>query len=474
MAPIRVRFAPSPTGYMHIANVRVALLNWLYARANNGTFILRIEDTDQERLIDSDAKQIQADLQWLGLNYSEGPFFQSQRNTLYQEYLQILIEKNQVYRCFCSHEELENKRALQIATGIPPCYDRTCMQLSRQLSDEKAARGEPFIWRLQLPDALIVFHDSARGTISFDLGLFSDPALTRANGTCTFIFANLVDDIDMRISYVIRGEDHLTNTAIQVHLYRLFNKEVPPFYHLPIMLGSEGKKMSKRDFGSSLKDLQEAGYMCEAVNNYLGIIGLSLDKEILSLDELSKVVPFDTRATTGTVHYDINKFNWINHEWIKKLSLQELAVHIQPFITKAYPSITAQQQAAIDIIIPLLQQELVTLAQVGAKIAFLFSQPVVSHEYIGKELQIDSATLDKINTLLATMVANFESKTITDSFNELTAEAKKQNIPNKILYSYMRYALTGSTSGIGVRDVLRVLERDEIKQRLLHIVHATK
>jgi len=214
MIPIRVRFAPSPTGYMHIANVRVALLNWLYARANNGTFILRIEDTDQERLIDPGAKQIQADLQWLGLNYSEGPFFQSQRNTLYQEYLQILIEQKQVYRCFCSHEQLESKRALQIATGIPPRYDRTCMQLSRQESDERAACGEPFIWRLQLPDALIVFHDSARGTISFDLGLFSDPALTRANGTCTFIFANLVDDIDMRISYVIRGEDHLTNTAI--------------------------------------------------------------------------------------------------------------------------------------------------------------------------------------------------------------------------------------------------------------------
>jgi len=240
------------------------------------------------------------------------------------------------------------------------------------------------------------------------------------------------------------------------------------------MLGSEGKKMSKRDFGASLKDLQEAGYLCEAVNNYLGIIGLSLDKEILTLNELAAIVHFDTRATTGTVHYDINKFNWINHEWIKRLSLQELAAHLQPFIAKAYPVITAQQQTAIDIIIPLLQQELVTLAQVGTKIAFLFSQPVVGHDYISKELQIDSTTLGKINTLLAVMVTNFESKTIVDSFNELTADAKKQAIPNKILYSYMRYALTGSTSGIGVRDLLRVLEIHEIKQRLLHIIHATK
>ena len=272
---VRVRFAPSPTGIMHLGNVRAALINYLFAQKNQGTFVLRIEDTDQERNENIFTQRILDDLAWLGLTYTEGPsksgpyepYFQSERGLIYQDFLKILEAKNLVYRCFCTIEDIEKKRQRQIALKQPPRYDRTCLRLSPELVTIKVAQSTPFIWRFQLPDSSIAVHDLARGVIDFDLKNISDFALTRTNGTFTFMFANFVDDLTMKISHVIRGEDHLTNTAGQAALYAALEVDTPIFWHLPIIVNSEGKKLSKRDFGFSLEDLRNAGFLPEAIDN---------------------------------------------------------------------------------------------------------------------------------------------------------------------------------------------------------------
>ena len=298
---VRVRFAPSPTGFMHLGNVRAALVNYLFARQKNGTFILRIEDTDQQRNVDPEGRQIIADLNWLNLTYQEGPlvggpyapYYQSERTPLYQEHLELLKKQARVYRCFCTAEELEKKRQRQLALKMPPRYDRACLKLSAQEIEKNLAEHKPFIWRFKLSDQIIQVTDLARGTITYDLKHFSDFPLTRQDGSFTFIFANFVDDLTMKISHIFRGEDHLSNTGVQAALYEAFSAPLPLFWHLPIMSNAEGKKLSKRDFGFSLNDLRTAGFLPEAIDNYLAIIGGgTFTQEIMSLEELAKNLDF--------------------------------------------------------------------------------------------------------------------------------------------------------------------------------------
>lgn len=316
--PVRVRFAPSPTGLMHLGNVRSALMNFLFARQKKGSFILRLEDTDTQRNFDPNGKQIMADLAWLGLFYDEGPdiggpcgpYMQSERAAIYGEYLRQLEVKNKVYKCFCTSEELEKKRQRQIALKTPPRYDRSCARLNAQESEE-LSKTKPFIWRFNLEDETekhIEITDLARGTVKYDLKHFSDFPLTRQDGSFTFIFANFVDDVTMLITHIFRGEDHLTNTALQALLYRTFEVKLPLFWHLPIICNSTGKKLSKRDFGFSLGDLHKGGFLPEALNNYLTIIGGGVFKqEVMDMNQLIDAFNFEEINSTGAVKYDLEK-----------------------------------------------------------------------------------------------------------------------------------------------------------------------
>ena len=228
----------------------------------NGVTVLRIEDTDPERNFDPGAKEIIATLNWLGLTFDEGPHFQSERTKIYQEKLKELEEKNLIYRCFCTPEELEEKKQRQIALKKPPRYDRTCRNLSPEQIKKNLDEGKPFIWRFKMnPEESIEFNDLARGKLHFELTNFTDFPITRQNGTFTFIFANAIDDMLMNITYVLRGDDHLTNTVNQVAIYQAFDAAKPTFWHLPILCNKDGKKLSKRDFGFSLEDLKNAGYL---------------------------------------------------------------------------------------------------------------------------------------------------------------------------------------------------------------------
>jgi len=468
---IRVRFAPSPTGLMHLGNVRTALMNYLFARQKQGAFIIRIEDTDTQRNFDPGAEQIMANLAWLGLDYQEGPgkggpyapYFQSQRTSLYQEYLQKLQDKKQIYRCFCTPEELEKKRQRQAALKLPPRYDRTCLKRSQQDIDQLLADKTPFVWRVEL-DLLgsVTIHDLAHGKITFEYKNFSDFPITRADGTFTFIFANFVDDMVMQISHVIRGEDHLTNTASQAALYTLFNISLPTFWHLPILCNAEGKKLSKRDFGFSLNDLVEAGLLHEAIDNYLAIIGGgTFEQEVMSLPELAQKLNFEHIHSTGHVRYDVEKLRWLNHKWINKLEVNDLTARALPFLLKKYPQ---AQNISLDTLAALIQAikpEIYTLAELADALSFVFNAPLV-----------DSTLFTAEHAKIASIISN--NLALIDKPNEfvsvLKQEVKKQNIPLAQLFWFLRMALMGQEKGPAIHELIAMLGIQEARERIQKVL----
>ena len=459
-SPVRVRFAPSPTGFMHLGNVRTALINYLYAKHYQGTFIIRIEDTDQQRNFDAGAQQILADLAWLGLSYDEGPringphtpYYQSERDAIYQEYVEKFKQHNKIYRCFCTQEELEVKRERLIAQKLPPRYDRTCLRLSPQEIQTKLDAHIPYIWRFKLPDTTVTITDLARGPIVYDLKHFSDFAITRQDGSFTFIFANFVDDVTMNISHVIRGEDHLSNTANQAALYAELGYAIPTFWHLPILVNTEGKKLSKRDFGFSLNDLRKAGYLPQAIINYLAFLGGSYQQEIATLDELVTLMKFDTITSTGQIKYDTEKLAWLNHKWIQKLSLPELVTHVEPYVT-----VTDRMRT----LLALLQPELVTLADCVEKVKFLQETPRINAAELSPEQQAVALFIKTFTQEHELLLAR------PDEFvTELTQQARANKLAMKPLFELTRTALTGQAHGLSIKDILTILGRAESYKRL--------
>lgn len=468
---IRVRFAPSPTGLMHLGNVRTALMNYLFAQQKQGTFIIRIEDTDLQRNFDPEATKIISDLTWLGLDYQEGPlkggphvpYFQSQRTAIYEKYIAQLKDKNRIYRCFCTPEELEKKRERQAALKLPPRYDRTCLKRSAEDTQKLLNANTPYIWRLQLDQSKsITIHDLAHGTITFEFKNFSDFPLTRADGTVTFIFANFVDDMVMDITHVIRGEDHLTNTANQVALYEIFERKIPTFWHLPILCNAEGKKLSKRDFGFSLNDLINAGYLPEAIDNYLATIGGgTFDQEIMSLEELAQKINFDNIHSTGHVRYDVEKLRWLNHKWITKLAPDDLLARCIPYLAKEYPHIKDLNKEQLSALVQGVKTELHTLADIVPALNFIFVAPIIDvasftndQKQIAALAQKHLALIDNPDAFLAA----------------LKTDVKNLSIPQGQLWHLLRLALFGKEQGPSIVDLIKMLGAQEARARIEKLV----
>lgn len=470
MSNIRVRFAPSPTGFMHLGSVRTALLNYLFARQKSGTFIIRLEDTDPERNFDPNGQQIFKDLEWLGLSYDEGPekggdfgpYQQSQRTSLYQEHLDKLIETNAVYRCFCTPEELDKKRQRQIALKQPPRYDRTCAQLSDSDIQSKLDNEIPFIWRFKINhDETITISDLARQTVSFDMKNFSDFPLTRANGTFTFIFANAVDDILMKITHVFRGEDHLSNTANQVALYQAFSIKAPTFWHMPIVCNTDGKKLSKRDFGFSLVDLQKAGYVPEAINNYLGIIGSTFTQEFMDLPTLVAEYNFDSINPSGAIKYDVEKLTWLNHKWIESFSPETLYTYAQPFLVQLYPQAKQLSTEFLTHFFQVIKSELATLQHVNNAARWYFERPEVD-----RDVYLQYASPDNFKKICDSIQQHLSELATIDTFlNGIKSDAREHGIKPKELFSVVRLALTGMIKGPQVHDIVQLLGTQETQAR---------
>jgi glutamyl-tRNA synthetase len=471
---VRVRFAPSPTGLMHLGGVRIALFNYLFARKNKGLFILRIEDTDAERNFDPGAVMIMQDISWLNLTPDEGPeqsgpyapYFQSQRSSLYQEKLDSLFKNNYVYRCFCTVEELERKRTRQIALKVAPRYDRTCLALSADQINQRLSNGTPFIWRLKVDTTKsITITDLARGPICFDLANFADFPLTRQDGSFTFLFVNCIDDILMKISHVIRGEDHLSNTANQAMLYNAFKAEIPLFWHMPIICNTEGKKLSKRDFGFSLKDLQQAGFLPEAICNYLAIIGGgSFHNEIMSLDELIECMNFEHIPSTGAIRYDVEKLKWVNHQWIVRYTPEQLHKLAMPFLTQAYPQAATLEKTTQIALINAIRTELSTLKDCARVLYFYFEEPTITQESLMEH--IPTADVERLTRCIQEAFAhNAKPEQFLD---QLKANAKQHNLSVKLVFMVMRLFLSGMQQGSSVKEMIELLGTTKTESRIKH------
>ena len=468
---IRVRFAPSPTGVMHVGNIRTALFNFLFSRKYHGQFILRIEDTDPERIFDKNAEKIIADLSWLHLAYDEGPhiggsytpYFQSKRTHLYHTMLAQLIEQQNVYRCFCSAQLLKEKRERQIALKKPPRYDRSCTYLSSQEITHRLDAGESFIWRFKLDqERTIEIHDLARGTIIFDFAHFSDFPLTRENGSFTFIFANAIDDMYMKITHVLRGEDHLSNTAYQTALYHALGYTLPLFWHMPILCNRDGKKLSKRDFGFSLNDLKVDGFLPEAIVNYLGIIGASFTHEIMDLTELTNTIDFNHIHATGSIKYDVEKLRWINGKWIDRYSVKQLLDVVLPFLIEAFPQAATIPQKILHTLVKLIQPEMTTLKDVVHLAQFYFIAPSID------QVQLETLINDEEHTIVTSILEKYTNELVDPNtyLKKIRHAARHHKIPIKLILTYLRVALTGQSSGPQLQDVMDILGPEETHNRL--------
>lgn len=355
--PIRVRFAPSPTGFLHVGNVRTALFNWLLAGRHGGTFVLRIEDTDAARSEPRFERQLVEDLSWLGLDWSEGidrggeygPYRQTDRYDLYRRYAARLLDEDRAYRCFCSAAELEETRRLQLERRETPRYAGTCRRLPPDEIRERVGRGDPFTLRLRVRPGCVGFDDLVFGRIEIETSQVSDPVLVRSDGSPTYNFCCVVDDLLMRISHVVRGDGHLSNTHRQVLIYEALSAEPPRFAHLSTILGPDGQKLSKRHGATSIEDFRRRGYLPEALVNYLALLGWSPPedgREVLALDEIRE--QFDLgRVQKSPAIFDTAKLDWMNRTWIIRTPGAELLPPASPFFVAA-GLLPAESSPALD------------------------------------------------------------------------------------------------------------------------------
>ena len=338
---IRVRFAPSPTGYLHIGGARTALFNWLYARHYKGTFILRIEDTDQVRSTDEAVNVILEGMKWLDLDWDEGPekggkygpYFQMQRLPLYQKFAEKLLKDKKAYYCYCTREELAESREKQAREGKNPKYDRHCLNLSEEEKKRYEAEGRKPVIRLKIPAKEITFDDLLRGEVTFDGGLLSDFVIMKSDGIPTYNYAVVIDDALMKITDVMRGDDHISNTPKQIVIYEALGFDVPKFAHIPMIMGQDHTRLSKRHGATSVMEYKKMGYIPEAVVNYIAHLGWSSgdEREIFTKEELIKEFSLDKISKHAAV-FSMEKLNWFNSEYLKNMPIDSLTKMLLPFL----------------------------------------------------------------------------------------------------------------------------------------------
>ena len=365
---VRTRFAPSPTGYLHIGGVRTALFNWLYARRCGGTFVLRIEDTDKERSTNESVQAILEGMAWMGLDYDEGPIYQSDRLERYKEVIDQLLDAGQAYRCYCTREELDKVREEQRAQGIKPRYNRHC----RDQHNPERPDVESVI-RFKNPlEGSVQFDDAIRGQIVISNEELDDLVITRANGTPTYNFAVVVDDIDMGITHVIRGDDHVNNTPRQINIFKALGEALPIFVHVPMIVGGDGQRLSKRHGAVSVLQYRGEGFLPEAMLNYLVRLGWSSgDQEIFSLDEM--ISSFDIQDVNRAASaFDVDKLKWLNQHYIKASDSTQLVSLLSDRLKDR--GIDVSSGPPVDDVVSALRERAQTLDEMADKSEYFFSE----------------------------------------------------------------------------------------------------
>lgn len=465
----RLRFAPSPTGYVHVGNARTALFNYLHAQKTNGTLLLRIEDTDVERSKKEYEDNLVKDLKWLGIDWNEGPdkggtfgpYRQSERTETYQKYARQLIDDNHAYYCFCSPEELRKAKEDAQEKGLQQEYSGKCRDLDINESKKRIENGEPAAVRFKVPkDTEITFYDLVREKVTFDSNLISDPVILRSTGIPAYNFSVVIDDRLMEINIVIRGEDHLSNTARQVLIYQALGFKLPTFAHLSMVMGSDNTKLSKRHGSTSLVQFREEGYLPEALLNYLALLGWSPpggDKVIFTKEELIKSFNIKKVSKSAAI-FDYQKLKWMNREHIRLLEDEDLGKRTAPFLRNA--GFQFEDSPGVIDWIGKTARILSAYHYLLTEIAEDFRQftSLDYDETIVKELR-ESEESRKVIAVLSEEITRTASPVDFSAVTEITKKIQQQEgIKGKALYHPIRLALTGKESGIELKEFIPIIE----------------
>lgn len=458
MSDLRVRFAPSPTGYLHIGGARTALFNYLLAKQQQGTFVLRIEDTDLERSTLESVEAILRAMDWLGLSYDEGPIYQSDRFVIYQEKITELLASGKAYRCYCTADELESKRQQMQQQGLKPKYDGTCRAVAGEAPGDR-----PFVVRFAAPaDGETGFIDRIKGSISFQNAELDDLIIQRSDGSPTYNFVVVVDDATMGINLVIRGDDHINNTPRQILLYQALGYPVPEFAHVPMILGADKSRLSKRHGATSVMAYQEQGFLPEALVNYLARLGWSHgDQEIFSMNELIEFFSLDHVGRSAGV-FNPEKLLWLNSHYIKESSPERLADLVRPFLDAR--GLRTEQGPELVRVVKSLQERARTLVELAEAAEFFFRE-LPEYNPADSEKFLTPAQLELFLTL----------KTAFASLPEFTAGLLKE-VFQKVLDQMgigfgkgaqpLRVAMTGSRGGPDLFELLEILGPERVQQRI--------
>lgn len=469
----RTRFAPSPTGFMHVGNLRTAIFEYLIAKRDNGEFILRIEDTDQTRKVDGATQFIYDTLKLCGFDIDEGPlnpgkygpYIQSERLDLYKKYAEILVEKGAAYYCFCSSERLENLRKIASDNKIPFMYDGHCRCLDLDEARKRIQNGEKYVIRQKMPKTgETIVEDLIYGKIVIDNSILEDQILLKSDGYPTYNFANVVDDHLMGITHVVRGKEYLDQTAKYNLLYDAFGFEKPTYIHVAMVLGEDGSKLSKRNGDASFMDLYNDGYLPEAIVNYLVLLGWSPsnNKEIFTLEELIK--EFDPRRISkSSSKYDVKKLNWVNAHYIKSMDEESYLKLVKPFIKNAY-DLSDYDDSWISYLANIYKNHISYGKQIVDEVKIFFNKDLELDEECKEFMKEDG--IDNLIKVFRDEIASIEDWNVESINNAINISKEKTGMKGKMLYMPIRIKVSGVMHGPELGDTIYLLGKELVLNRL--------
>ncbi len=476
---VRVRFAPSPTGPLHIGGARSALFNFLFAKRYGGEFIVRIEDTDLERSSRSYEEEIIESLEWLGITWDEGikvggphsPYRQTERLGTYQKWAEALLRSGRAYLCFCTEEELEEERQKLLQKGETPRYLGRCRYLEEEERQAKLAQGLRPTIRFRVPEHRVyVVHDLVRGEVAFDTGDMGDFIILKSDGLPTYNFAVVIDDHVMGITHVIRAEEHLSNTPRQLMIYEALGFQPPEFAHISLILGQDRQKMSKRHGATSVMQYRQQGYLPEALVNFLALLGWAPEgeEEIMSLDEIAEKFSLERVAKNPAV-FDVDKLNWMNQQYIKRKTTEELEVLLWPFVVEAGygDKVAALGQEKRRLLVETLRDYLVCLSDISEKLGLVFEDAEPDTE--AEKVLLQEGVIEVLQLCSQQIPDDEAGPEAMDKF--LKSVVKTAGVPAKKVYMPLRAALTGRVRGPELPNLMALWGATEVKRRLNNAVY---
>ncbi|MEC3593437.1 glutamate--tRNA ligase [Bacillus pumilus] len=479
---VRVRYAPSPTGHLHIGNARTALFNYLFARSQGGKFIIRIEDTDQKRNVEGGEESQLRHLQWLGIEWDEsidkdgvyGPYRQSERNDIYKKYYDELLEKDLAYKCYCTAEELEEEREAQIARSEMPRYSGKCSHLSKEEEDKLIAEGrEPSI-RFRVPKGEIIkFDDMVKGDISFETDGIGDFVIVKKDGTPTYNFAVAVDDYLMKMTHILRGEDHISNTPKQIMIFNAFGWDVPLFGHMTLIVNENRKKLSKRDESiiQFIEQYKNLGYLPEALFNFIALLGWSPvgEEELFTKEQFIDI--FDVnRLSKSPALFDMHKLKWVNNQYVKALDLDQVVALTLPHLQKAgkvSEQLSDEENTWVRKLIALYHEQLSYGAEI-VELTELFFKEQIEYNQEAKEVLAEEQ-VPEVMASFAGQLERLESFTPDEIKAAIKAVQKETGHKGKKLFMPIRVAVTGQTHGPELPQSIELLGKETVLNRIKQI-----